>query len=43
MVNITKEEIEYREGKIYGASLTHKGSEIYESDNYLNWKLELGY
>ncbi len=35
--------IEIRDGKIYGAQLTSKGSEIYEDDKYLNWKLEWGY
>ncbi len=35
--------IEYRENKACSSQLTSKGSEVYENDKYLNWKLELGY
>lgn len=35
--------IEYRENKIYGSQLTEEGKKIWDDDNYLKWKLELGY
>jgi Mn-dependent DtxR family transcriptional regulator len=31
------------DGKIYGQELTNEGTKIYYNDEYLNWKLELGY
>jgi len=36
-------EIEYREGGIYGSRLTVKGKDIWNDDQYMDWKLELGY